>query len=131
MPAEDTKEAEPHWITCVYDAEVVKVDGKWLFKRITSNMKMISPAKDGWVKTRFPAGSDTNPYLLFLEEGTYYWCACGKSKNQALLRRFTQGHRHQPAEVRDERVRLCRNVRAAQKTGTPPFCDATHLGLDI
>ena len=59
-------QAEPHWITGVYDAEVVKVDGNWLFKRITSGMNMISPAKDG-----------------------------------------------------------------CKKTGTPPFCDATHLGLDI
>ena len=42
------------------------MDGNWLFKRITSGMNMISPAKDG-----------------------------------------------------------------CKKTGTPPFCDATHLGLDI
>ena len=62
MPDEQTKQAEPHWITGVYDAEVVKVDGNWLFKRITSGMNMISPAKDGWVKTRFPRGSETAPF---------------------------------------------------------------------
>ena len=130
MPAEDTKEAEPHWISGVYDAEVVKVGEKWLFKRITSNMKMISPAKDGWVKTRFPAGSDTNPYLLFLEQGTYYWCACGQSKNQPYCDGSHKGTGINPVrfEMKEyDFVGMC----GCKKTGTPPFCDASHLGLDI
>ena len=103
---------------------------KWLFKRITSNMKMISPAKDGWVKTRFPAGSDTNPYLMFLEKGNYYWCACGQSKNQPFCDGSHKGTDFTPVKCEMKEydfVGLC----GCKKTGTPPFCDASHLGLDI
>ena len=36
VPDSDTNQAEPHWIGGTYDAEVVKQDGKWLFReRIT------------------------------------------------------------------------------------------------
>ena len=109
MPDEQTKQAEPHWITGVYDAEVVKVDGNWLFKRITSGMNMISPAKDGWVKTRFPRGSETAPYLTYLDAGT--WCG-GKSENQPFCDGSPRGRRS-----------------AAKKPGLRRH--ATHLGLDI
>ena len=130
MPDEQTKQAEPHWITGIYDAEVVKVDGSWLFKRITSGMNMISPAKDGWVKTRFPQGSETMPYLMYLDEGAYYWCACGKSKNQPFCDGSHKGTGITPVKCEMKEydfVGLC----GCKKTGTPPFCDATHLGLDI
>jgi CDGSH-type Zn-finger protein len=29
------------------------------------------------------------PYVLDLKPGKYYWCACGQSKNQPLLRRIS------------------------------------------
>ncbi len=130
MPDEETKEAEPHWITGLYDAEVVKIDGKWLFKRITSGMNMLSPAKHGWVKMRFPKGSTTMPYLDHLNPGDYHWCACGKSKRQP----FCDGS-HRDTEITPVKftmkeydlVGLC----GCKKTKTPPYCDATHLGLDI
>ena len=130
MPDDESNEAEAHWITGVYDATAVKVDGKWLFKSILSGMNMISPAKDGWVKKRFPYGSETAPYLTYLEAGDYRWCACGKSKKQPFCDGSHRGTDITPVKFTMEKydfVGLC----GCKKTKTPPFCDATHLGLDI
>jgi CDGSH-type Zn-finger protein len=130
MPDEETKVPEPHWITGVYDAEVVKTERGWLFKRITSGMNMISPAKDGWVKMRFPKGSKTMPYLTQLEPGTYFWCACGRSAKQPYCDGSHKGSEFSPMkfEIREfDLVGLC----GCKKTKTPPYCDASHLGLQI
>jgi uncharacterized protein (TIGR02246 family) len=130
MPDEETKAPEPHWITGIYDAEVVKTERGWLFKRISSGMNMISPAKDGWVKMRFPKGSATMPYLKHLDPGTYHWCACGQSKNQPYCDGSHRGTGKLPLtfEIRAfDLVGLC----GCKKTRNPPYCDASHLGLDL
>ncbi|MGB3655081.1 MAG: CDGSH iron-sulfur domain-containing protein [Rivularia sp. (in: cyanobacteria)] len=31
-----------------------------------------------------PVIADKNPAVMELEAGTYYWCSCGKSKNQSF-----------------------------------------------
>jgi len=93
-------------------------------------MNMISPAKDGWVKQRFPKASESMPYLMYLKEGTYWWCACGKSKNQPFCDGSHKGTDITPVEFKIDAydfVGLC----ACKKTKTGPYCDATHLGLDL
>ncbi len=130
MPDEETQQAEPHWITALYDGAVVKTEGGWLFKRITATMSMLSPVKDGWVNKRFPPGSATLPYLQYLEAGTYYWCACGKSANQPFCDGSHTGTAYKPVEFKMDAydfVGLC----GCKKTKTGPFCDASHLGLKI
>jgi CDGSH-type Zn-finger protein len=69
------------------------------------------------------------PYAVEVEQGkTYYWCACGLSKNQP----FCDGS-HKVTE-------LTPVVFTAEKTGTAylcgckksankPFCDGTHKTL--
>ena len=66
--------------------------------------------------------------ILSLEPGPYYWCQCGRSKNQP----FCDGS-HKRNRVLAGRV--FRNGKEAsrplpmQVAKTPPFCDGTHKTL--
>lgn len=127
---DETNEPEPHWITGVYDGEVVKTERGWLFRRITSGMNMISPGMEGWVKRRFPKGSKTMPYFMYLEPGTYYWCACGRSKNQPFCDGSHKATKFSPVEFKLEKfdlVALC----GCKMTKSKPDCDGTHMGLEV
>ena len=75
-----------------------------------------------------PVIADNKPSALSLKPGTYYWCACGKSKNQP----FCDGsHRDTeftpvPFEIKEEKtVYLCQ----CKHTKKPPFCDGSHHKL--
>lgn len=69
------------------------------------------------------------PYAVDVEQGkTYYWCACGRSKNQPFCDGSHQGTDFEPtafAAGKTETVYLC----GCKKTGKPPFCDGTHNSL--
>lgn len=55
------------------------------------------------------------PYPLAVEEGkTYYWCACGLSKNQPLCDGSHKGTEFSPKPFK------------AEKTGTVYFCGCKH-----
>jgi len=65
------------------------------------------------------------PAVLELEPGTYYWCACGRSKIQPYCDGSHQGTEFRPSEfdVGEKRtLALCQ----CKRTGNPPFCDGTH-----
>lgn len=130
MPDEETRVAEPHWITGLYESEVIRTDEGWKFTRISSGMNMISPAKKGWVEMRFPKGSETMPYLMFLEQGRYAWCACGKSAKQPFCDGSHKGTGIDPVLFRVEEADLV-GLCGCKKTGTGPFCDGSHMGLEI
>lgn len=68
------------------------------------------------------------PIMLTLEPGTYYWCSCGKSKNQPFCDGSHQGTKFAPLlfsidEKKD--VYLCQCKHAANK----PFCDGSHQNI--
>ncbi|WP_455222388.1 CDGSH iron-sulfur domain-containing protein [Kaarinaea lacus] len=69
------------------------------------------------------------PYAVEVEEGkTYYWCACGRSKNQPFCDGSHQGTGFEPVGFTAEKtdtVYLC----GCKKTGNKPFCDGTHNKL--
>ncbi len=68
------------------------------------------------------------PAVQTLEPGTYYWCACGESKNQPFCDGSHEGTGFEPMvfEISEQQqVALCQ----CKRTGTPPFCDGSHKKL--
>ena len=68
------------------------------------------------------------PAVLELEPGTYWWCACGRSKDQPWCDGSHEGSEFTPVEVKIEekkRVAMCQ----CKRTGRSPFCDGTHAKL--
>ncbi len=75
-----------------------------------------------------PVIADKKPAALELEPGTYYWCACGRSKNQPFCDGSHKGTGFEPVafEIAEKKqVWLCQ----CKHTATPPYCDGTHKKL--
>ena len=71
----------------------------------------------------------TQPIPVEVEAGkTYWWCACGASKNQPFCdgSHKTAGGGPLAWEAPESRtVWMC----ACKKTGAPPLCDGSHTKL--
>ncbi len=68
------------------------------------------------------------PVVLELEPGTYWWCACGRSKDQPWCDGAHKGTEFTPMELAIEekkRVAMC----ACKRTAKSPFCDGAHAKL--
>jgi CDGSH-type Zn-finger protein len=69
-----------------------------------------------------------NPIVLNLEPGNYFWCACGRSKNQPFCDGSHQGTEFLPLafkiDVKKE-VYLCQ----CKQSKNQPFCDGSHNNL--
>ncbi|MBV9463314.1 MAG: CDGSH iron-sulfur domain-containing protein [Verrucomicrobiae bacterium] len=68
------------------------------------------------------------PVVLELEPGTYWWCACGRSKTQPFCDGSHKGGDFRPQKFMIEqkkRVALCN----CKHSHTMPFCDGTHSRL--
>ena len=68
------------------------------------------------------------PAVLELEKGTYYWCACGRSRNQPFCDGSHAGTGFEPVRYEleeDRRVALCQ----CKHTGNSPLCDGQHKHL--
>jgi CDGSH iron-sulfur domain-containing protein 3 len=68
------------------------------------------------------------PYELELEPGTYWWCACGRSKSQPFCDGSHEGTGLQPVELvvaEKKKVWLC----GCKHTGGQPHCDGSHKRL--
>ena len=76
-----------------------------------------------------PLIAATSPAKVDLETGkTYYWCACGRSKNQPFCDGSHAGTGLSPvkfAAEKDGQATLCR----CKGTANRPFCDGTHAQL--
>ena len=76
-----------------------------------------------------PVIAQKSPYPVELEAGkSYYWCACGKSKNQPFCDGSHKDTQFQPIKYTCEksgRKFLC----GCKKTARQPFCDGTHKEL--
>jgi CDGSH iron-sulfur domain-containing protein 3 len=60
-----------------------------------------------------------------LKPGKYFWCACGKAKNQPFCDGSHAGSSFRPLafEITEEKQSaLC----ACKKTKNGPYCDGTH-----
>lgn len=51
-PTTDTTTGKAQWMAGTYLEDYVKVDGRWMFKSITTKWNYISPYEEGWAKNR-------------------------------------------------------------------------------
>lgn len=79
--------------------------------------------------TDTPPIAQKAPYPVDLEaEKTYFWCACGQSKNQPFCDGSHKGSSFAPIKFTAEATKtawLC-GCKASAKQ---PFCDGTHKAL--
>lgn len=73
-----------------------------------------------------PMNPQNAPYAVEVEESkTYYWCSCGRSKNQPYCDGSHQGSDFQPVAFtaeKSETVYFC----GCKKTANQPLCDGSH-----
>jgi CDGSH-type Zn-finger protein len=73
--------------------------------------------------------AEKSPFAVELVEGkTYYWCACGRSKNQPFCDGSHQGTAFEPVACTAEKTGtayLC----GCKRTANRPFCDGAHNTL--
>jgi CDGSH-type Zn-finger protein len=76
-----------------------------------------------------PVCAQSFPYETEVEEGkTYFWCACGLSKDQPFCDMSHKGTGIPPVKLKpatSETTWLC----GCKQTKTPPFCDGSHNSL--
>jgi CDGSH-type Zn-finger protein len=72
-----------------------------------------------------PTIAQKSPVVKEMAAGTYYWCACGNSKNQPFCDGSHQGTGFAPKQVvlnEAKKVAWC----ACKHSKNPPFCDGSH-----
>ena len=75
-----------------------------------------------------PIIAQKGPYVLEMEPGTYFWCACGRSNRQPFC---DQSHRGTglgsvKVEITEKKaVEFC----GCKQSGSAPFCDDTHKNV--
>lgn len=75
-----------------------------------------------------PIVYDTKSVRLEMEAGSYWWCACGRSKNQPWCDGAHRGTGITPVQtVIDEAktVSMCN----CKQSKNAPFCDGSHKAL--
>ncbi len=68
------------------------------------------------------------PAAVVLEPGAYFWCACGKSKNQPFCDSSHQGSGIFPVQFKidvKKEIYLCQCKQSKNK----PYCDGSHRSL--
>jgi CDGSH-type Zn-finger protein len=75
-----------------------------------------------------PVIAKKGPYILELEPGDYWWCACGRSKQQPFCDGSHKETEFSPLKfsvTEKKKFYLCGCKHSANK----PFCDGTHNKL--
>lgn len=76
-----------------------------------------------------PESPQKAPYPVEVEQGkTYYWCACGRSKNQPFCDGSHKVTDFTPIAYQAEKsgkVYFC----GCKKSANKPLCDGTHKSL--
>lgn len=75
-----------------------------------------------------PEIAQKSPYVVELEPGTYWWCACGRSRTQP----FCDGS-HKVTTFKPMKFEIAQKTKVAlcgcKRSGNKPFCDGTHKTL--
>ena len=75
-----------------------------------------------------PEINQKSPFVLEMEPGEYYWCACGKSANQPFCDGSHEGTGIEPIHtVIEEKKRYA--WCGCKHSGNNPFCDGSHKRL--
>ena len=76
-----------------------------------------------------PVIAQKEPYGVDVEEGkSYWWCACGRSKDQPFCDGSHKGTGLEPVKytaTRSKQVWFC----GCRQTANPPLCDGAHSKL--
>ena len=75
-----------------------------------------------------PNIAQKGPFAVELAPGDYWWCACGRSKNQPFCDRSHKGSEFSPVKytaLQAEKVWFC----GCKRSGKKPMCDGTHKSL--
>lgn len=75
-----------------------------------------------------PKIAEKFPAAVVLDSGAYFWCACGKSKNQPFCDGSHQGSGIFPTQFKmdvKKEVYLCQ----CKQSRNAPFCDGSHRSL--
>lgn len=75
-----------------------------------------------------PNIAQKSPYVLEMQPGTYWWCACGNSKNQPFCDGSHQGTAFSPKQVEitaERKVAWC----GCKHSHNGALCDGTHKRL--
>lgn len=76
-----------------------------------------------------PNVADNKPAVVDLAAGTYYWCACGHSKEQPFCDGSHHGTEFKPKKIvveKPTKMALC----LCKQTKNAPCCDGSHHCLD-
>lgn len=76
-----------------------------------------------------PVIAQKEPFVLEVNPGKYFWCACGKSNNQP----FCDGS-HKGSEFSPVRTEITETKKIAwcgcKHSSNKPFCDGTHNKIE-
>jgi len=76
-----------------------------------------------------PVIAQKSPYQVDVEAGkTYFWCACGRSKNQPFCDGSHKGTGLTPVQFKAEESKTVWFCGCKQTKGQP-MCDGTHKSL--
>jgi CDGSH iron-sulfur domain-containing protein 3 len=65
------------------------------------------------------------PYPIDLAPGDYWWCACGRSKNQPFCDSSHKGTAFQPKKFTVE-IPETKWMCGCKRSANAPYCDGTH-----
>ena len=75
-----------------------------------------------------PEVPQKSPYVIKTQPGKYFWCACGRSKQQPFCDGSHKGTGFSPVAVEiteEKNIAWC----GCKHTKNAPFCDGSHSKL--